>query len=241
MATSLSDHGGHDQPAKGIDVTTVLQCGSAEGIPLEVMDGMLFSSQHLKLILEDRNLSEEFRAFITARKPQAVPIFARYLNLEKALRSLQYAEAIVTGLETANDTACATEVGSVAMPWVIQDKIDLALAALVDEELRSFVAEKYARIAGSTLSDRVIGKHNPEAPDIANRLAEVFVISDPARPDNPIVFTSDDFQVMTGYTRKAFLGHNCRILGGPKTSPRGIRRFREAVEAEREHCEVLVN
>ena len=46
---------------------------------------------------------------------------------------------------------------------------------------------------------------------------------------------------MTGYSRIEFLGRNCRTLGGARTSPSGISRFRDSLDAEREHCEVLLN
>lgn len=46
---------------------------------------------------------------------------------------------------------------------------------------------------------------------------------------------------MTGYPRKEFLGQNCRILGGRRTSAFGISRFRASLDVEREHCEVLLN
>lgn len=46
---------------------------------------------------------------------------------------------------------------------------------------------------------------------------------------------------MTGYSRSEVLGRNCRMLGGPKTNSLGIGRFRTSLDAEREHCEVLLN
>ena len=46
---------------------------------------------------------------------------------------------------------------------------------------------------------------------------------------------------MTGYSRKDFLGHNCRLLGGRDTSVLGIRRLKAAIEAQEEHCETLLN
>ena len=46
---------------------------------------------------------------------------------------------------------------------------------------------------------------------------------------------------MTGYSRNEFLGRNCRTLGGHGTSTFGINRFRASLDAEREHCEVLLN
>lgn len=45
-----------------------------------------------------------------------------------------------------------------------------------------------------------------------------FVITDPSLQDNPIVFASDDFLTLTGYSREDVLGRNCRFLQGPETS-----------------------
>jgi len=44
-----------------------------------------------------------------------------------------------------------------------------------------------------------------------------FVITDPSLQDNPIVFASDDFLTLTGYSRDDVLGRNCRFLQGPET------------------------
>lgn len=37
------------------------------------------------------------------------------------------------------------------------------------------------------------------------------------------------------------LGRNCRFLGGPKTAPEAIARFKTSLDAKREHCEVMLN
>lgn len=50
-----------------------------------------------------------------------------------------------------------------------------------------------------------------------------------------------EFHRMTQYPSKKALGRNCRFLGGPKTDPNAIGRFRGSLEAEREHCEVMLN
>jgi PAS domain-containing protein len=44
------------------------------------------------------------------------------------------------------------------------------------------------------------------------RIQQAFVISDPNLPDCPIVFASDAFLQMTGYSRYEVLGRNCRFL-----------------------------
>ena len=55
------------------------------------------------------------------------------------------------------------------------------------------------------------------------------VITDPARPDNPIVFCNVSFQQLTGYAREEIIGRNCRFLQGPDTDREAVARVREAV------------
>jgi len=56
-----------------------------------------------------------------------------------------------------------------------------------------------------------------------------FVLSDPRLPDNPIVYASEGFYQLTGYTREQVLGRNCRFLQGPGTDPRAVDVIRTAV------------
>lgn len=37
-------------------------------------------------------------------------------------------------------------------------------------------------------------------------------ISDPDREDNPLIYVNDAFERLTGYSRAAVLGRNCRFL-----------------------------
>ncbi|MET0258378.1 MAG: HWE histidine kinase domain-containing protein [Methylobacterium sp.] len=57
------------------------------------------------------------------------------------------------------------------------------------------------------------------------------VITDPRRPDNPIVFCNEAFVRLTGYPRDEVLGRNCRFLQGPATRDDAVARVREAIEA----------
>ncbi len=57
------------------------------------------------------------------------------------------------------------------------------------------------------------------------------VISDPRRPDNPVVFANDAFCRLSGYPREEILGRNCRFLQGPDTDLETVRRIRDAVAA----------
>mmetsp|Transcript_27390 Transcript_27390/g.64176 ORF Transcript_27390/g.64176 Transcript_27390/m.64176 type:complete len:502 (+) Transcript_27390:406-1911(+) len=56
-----------------------------------------------------------------------------------------------------------------------------------------------------------------------------FVITDPSLQDNPIVFASDDFLTLTGYSREDVLGRNCRFLQGPETSKEKLDIIRKGL------------
>lgn len=209
--------------------------------PLEKRSELLFCREHLQLILADSTLSLNFTDFLRTYRPDSVPILAYYLDAAKAVKTIRYAEAIIKGLEPIPGHAFTSETNSATMAWVMEDKADRALDVLVKDDLPAFIAYIYVRTVDVALVDRVTGKEDPGSCGIADGLAEVFVLSDPSRPDNPIVFTSEEFHRMTGYPRTEFLGRNCRTLGGARTSPFGITRFRSSLDAEREHCEVLLN
>ena len=57
-----------------------------------------------------------------------------------------------------------------------------------------------------------------------------FVITDPSLPDNPIVYASQGFLNLTGYSMEQILGRNCRFLQGPETDPEAVDKIRKAIE-----------
>ena len=59
------------------------------------------------------------------------------------------------------------------------------------------------------------------------------VISDPRRPDNPIVECSDAFVALTGYSAAEIIGQNCRFLTGPGTEAELSQQLRSAIRERR--------
>lgn len=70
-------------------------------------------------------------------------------------------------------------------------------------------------------------------------LNHAFVISDPNQEDCPIVFASDGFLEMTGYSRDEVLNTNCRFLQGPETDPETVKVLGAAVK-NGERCSVRI-
>jgi PAS domain S-box-containing protein len=57
------------------------------------------------------------------------------------------------------------------------------------------------------------------------------LITDPSKPDNPIVFVNAAFSKLTGFDHDEILGRNCRFLQGPLTDRGEVGRLREAIMA----------
>lgn len=65
------------------------------------------------------------------------------------------------------------------------------------------------------------------------------IISDPHRPDNPIIYASPGFERMTGYPSADIIGRNCRFLQGEDRDQEGVSELRAAV-AEARGCRVVL-
>jgi len=67
------------------------------------------------------------------------------------------------------------------------------------------------------------------------------IVTDPNRPDNPIIFANHAFLEMTGYTPEDVVDRNCRFLQGPETNRAVVAEIREAIEKRKEYSTEILN
>jgi PAS domain S-box-containing protein len=67
------------------------------------------------------------------------------------------------------------------------------------------------------------------------------LITDSRQVDNPIIFASDGFAILTGYAREEVLARNCRFLQGPGTDRGIVAAIRDAVRARRRFDGEILN
>nr|AML79543.1 putative LOV domain-containing protein [Hedwigia ciliata] len=121
---------------------------------------------------------------------------------------------------------------------VLKDKAALALRAVTYELTQS------SRIKGDLGESRPGGllENGVVCSSLMislTRIQQSFVLSDPNLPDMPIVYASDVFCELTGYSREEVVGRNCRFLQGPDTNPADVQKIRQAVEEE-QACTVKI-
>lgn len=68
-----------------------------------------------------------------------------------------------------------------------------------------------------------------------------FIITDPSLQDNPIVYASEGFLQVTGYSRDQVLGRNCRFLQGPNTSQSKVAEIRKGLEVGDDVSATILN
>ena len=61
-------------------------------------------------------------------------------------------------------------------------------------------------------------------------VSQGILITDPSLPDNPLVYASHGFEVLTGYDSSEVLGKNCRFLQGPETDTAVANTMRDCIQ-----------
>jgi len=161
---------------------------------LERVSELLFSELHLKTIFNDPSLLLKFTSFLSAYRPQSVPILIYYLDATKALKAINYANKITLGLESLPDQDL-TSIRVKTANSDLESKARRAFGLLAEHELPAYTAYMYIQVVKSSMMQPAA--QGPQQPEPAEGFAEVFVLTDPSRHDNPIVLASEGaFEVL---------------------------------------------
>lgn len=96
-------------------------------------------------------------------------------------------------------------------------------------------------LAGSGMSNKVLDDPDFSFIKALQTAQQNFVVTDPSLPDNPIVYASQGFLNLTGYSLDQILGRNCRFLQGPETDPKAVECIRKAIEQGNDMSVCLLN
>ncbi|KAI9035410.1 uncharacterized protein KD926_003532 [Aspergillus affinis] len=222
--------------------------GDAPLHSLERMADVMFSIDHMHTILNDSRYLAQFREFLLDERPRSLSTLTYYLNACKALKAIEYANSLVRlsvdvpppSIQPVDRTQHLPLVGLTGNP-ALERRVQEALQALTAEELPAFITSRCISITSQIVEERVRGTLPEKFQGTSDALAEVFCLTDPSRPDNPIIFASEEFHRTTQYGMDYVLGRNCRFLQGPKTNPHSVRRIREGIESARHHSELFLN
>ncbi|KEQ72272.1 hypothetical protein M436DRAFT_49208 [Aureobasidium namibiae CBS 147.97] len=197
-----------------------------------------FSVDHLNIILRDYQSSARFHRFLTQYRPYTLPSLESYVDTQKAVAAIEYANSLADNLPSLT--------GDIPRPAAVMEKrfeerSRLVVQELVDDALPAYLTHRLVTIVTDSLVKEITGNIAPILRDLIPSLAEVYCISDPSLPDNPIVYASEAFYDISGYQKDFVIGRNCRFLQGPKSSSASVHRLIEALRAGQEITETLLN
>ncbi|KAJ4296551.1 hypothetical protein N0V90_006596 [Kalmusia sp. IMI 367209] len=164
----------------------------------EYLAARLFSTEHLDVILKTPTHAHRFRAFLNKYHPQSAPTLVRYLESQKAFAAIRYANALADIVSSTNsyDTQHLSRSSSVRSDAAVVDQSfqnfsQKAVYELVTEALPAYITHILVTIVTECLVKEITGTSSPFTRDLVQGLAEVYCMSDPNQPDNPLVFASE--------------------------------------------------
>lgn len=160
---------------------------------LERIADIMFSSEHMLTILNNPRYLARFRDFLLEERPRSISTLTYYLNASKALKAIEYANALVRLSVDVPPPVVQTdgEAAGVTVNRVLEQRVVDGLLALTAEELPAFITSRCISITSKIVEERVRGTLPMKFRGTSNALAEVFCLTDPSRPDNPIIFASE--------------------------------------------------
>ncbi|KAL9105090.1 MAG: hypothetical protein Q9163_000008 [Psora crenata] len=164
---------------------------------LEARSEQLFSRQHLEIIFSSPSSLIRFTAFLSTHRPQSVPMLIYYLDALKALKAIKYANAIAEALNPIPGYPFTAEGANATANPQLEAKAAKAFTALTEQDLPAYITQMYIQVVSLSISRRITGTLAPHLREASEGLAEVFCLTDPSRPDNPIVFASEEFNRTT--------------------------------------------
>ena len=178
-----------DNP-ESYDLVTPAETGKS-AYSLETRSQQLFSRDHLRIIFADPALLIRFTAYLSAYRPQSVPILVYYLDALKALRAIKYSNATAEALVPISGYEFTEIPNKPTVNTVLEHKANNAFDEMVKEDLPAYITHLYVQVVSISVARRITGTLPPHLREASEGLAEVFCLTDPSRPNNPIVFASE--------------------------------------------------
>eukprot|EP01041_Mallomonas_annulata_P003776 gene3776-7499_t len=106
----------------------------------------------------------------------------------------------------------------------LRDVIKTKISSDIRQQILSQLPNDVPRIITSSVREAtsLLGRNDYHLMTAIQTAQRSFCITNPFLPDNPIVFASEGFLELTGYTRDQVLGRNCRFLQGPGTDQKKV-------------------
>lgn len=141
---------------------------------LENYSEQLFSDAHLRTILRDPAFSLRFTAFLNRYKPYSAPILIRYLEAQKAIKAVEYANALTESFKPIpGDSSSQIPCAAAILDSRFESRSRRATETLVNEALPAYITQCFTRVVTESMVREITGTTMPIMRDLVGGLAEV--------------------------------------------------------------------
>ena len=159
---------------------------------LDSLSERIFSSEHLRVILHDPTFFMRFTAFLSRYKPECSPLLVRYLEAQKAIKAVEYANALAESMKPIpGDESSSIPCVVATIDAGFEQRSQRAFDTLVNEALPAYVTFYLVKVVTESMVREITGTSLPLMRELVGGLAEVFCLADPSLPDTPIVYASE--------------------------------------------------
>lgn len=154
---------------------------------IETLAGRLFSADHLDAILSDPVTSGRLTQFLNTYRPRQAHLLGKYTAAKKAALAIEYANTVAGSLH--ND---AEERPALAASFDrgFQAQVHQDTDGLLNEALPAYITHRLTHLVTDQLVKEITQNSAPIMKELIPNLAEVYCITDPSLPDNPIIYAS---------------------------------------------------
>ena len=129
---------------------------------LDVLSESLFSGGHLDTILQEPQLFARFTAFLNRYRPQVVPVLVRYLEIQKAIKAVEYANAVAQSLAPLpSEGSSKKDVTAAHIDSSFGAMRQSAFEQLLSEALPAYVTYNLIKVATEIMVNEITGRSTP--------------------------------------------------------------------------------
>jgi hypothetical protein len=129
---------------------------------VDVIAESLFSGGHLDTILHDPQLFVGFNAFLNRYRPPVAPILSRYLETQKAIKAVEYANAVAASVAPLpSDGSLKTDVTAAHIDSSFREMQRNAFEQLITEALPAYVTYSLIKVTTEIMVNEITGRSTP--------------------------------------------------------------------------------
>ena len=131
-------------------------------VGIDSLSENLFSSGHLNTILFDPDLFGRFTAFLNRYRPHAAPILVRYLETQKAIKAVEYANAVAESMvHLPNDTSTPPTFSAAKLDSAFESRSKKAYETLLWAALPAYITISLVRVVTECMVNEITGRTTP--------------------------------------------------------------------------------